>query len=88
MIKELQRFLGFTNFYWRFIIGFSLVAALHTIWYGGVEDISGGHYDIGDKELLAMKAAFEEWHHWLEGAKHPFTVLTNHKNLEYLKSAK
>ncbi len=24
-----------------------------------------------------MKAAFEEWRHWLEGAKHPFTVLTD-----------
>ncbi len=35
-----------------------------------------------------MKAAFEEWHHWLEGAKHPFTVLTDHRNLEYLRSAK
>ncbi len=35
-----------------------------------------------------MKAAFEEWRHWLEGAKHPFTVLTDHRNLEYLKSAK
>ncbi len=40
------------------------------------------------RELLAMKAAFEEWRHWLEGAKHPFTVLTDHRNLEYLRSAK
>ncbi len=46
------------------------------------------NYDVGNRELLAMKAAFEEWHHWLEGAKHPFTVLTDHRNLEYLKSAK
>ncbi|KAK3545820.1 hypothetical protein QTP70_015261, partial [Hemibagrus guttatus] len=28
------------------------------------------------------------WRHWLEGAKHPFTVLTDHKNLEYLRAAK
>ncbi len=35
-----------------------------------------------------MKAAFEEWRHWLEGAKHPFNVLTDIRNLEYLKSAK
>ncbi len=35
-----------------------------------------------------MKAAFEEWRHWLEGAKHPFAVLTDHRNLEYQKSAK
>ncbi len=46
------------------------------------------NYDVGNQELLAMKAAFEEWRHWLEGAKHPFTVLTDHRNLEYLKSAK
>lgn len=29
-----------------------------------------------------------EWRHWLEGAKHPFTVITDHKNLEYIHSAK
>ncbi len=46
------------------------------------------NYDVGNRELLAMKAAFEEWRHWLEGARHPFTVLTDHRNLEYLKSAK
>ncbi|KAK3511092.1 hypothetical protein QTP70_030283 [Hemibagrus guttatus] len=34
------------------------------------------------------KLALEEWRHWLEGAKHPFTVLTDHKNLEYLQAAK
>lgn len=46
------------------------------------------NYDVGDRELLAMKAAFEEWRHWLEGATHQFTVLTDHKNLEYLRTAK
>lgn len=46
------------------------------------------NYDVGDRELLAMKATFEEWRHWLEGAKHPFVVLTDHKNLKYLKTAK
>lgn len=35
-----------------------------------------------------MKAAVEEWRHWLEGALHPFQVITDHKNLEYIKSAK
>ncbi|KAL0161744.1 hypothetical protein M9458_045469, partial [Cirrhinus mrigala] len=46
------------------------------------------NYDVGNRELLAMKLALEEWRHWLEGAKHPFTILTDHKNLEYLQSAK
>ncbi|XP_048059303.1 uncharacterized protein LOC125275953 [Megalobrama amblycephala] len=46
------------------------------------------NYDIGDRELLAVKVALEEWRHWLEGAKHSFLVLTDHKNLEYLRAAK
>lgn len=37
---------------------------------------------------LAMKLALEEWRHWLEGADQPFTVLTDHKNLEYFHSTK
>lgn len=39
------------------------------------------NYDVGDKELLAIKLALEEWHHWLEGAEQPFLILTDHKNL-------
>lgn len=46
------------------------------------------NYDIGNRELLAVTMALEEWCHWLEGAEHPFTVWTNHKNLEYIKAAK
>ncbi|CAJ0934066.1 unnamed protein product, partial [Ranitomeya imitator] len=46
------------------------------------------NYDVSNRELLAMKWAFEEWRHWLEGAKHRVVVLTDHKNLTYLESAK
>ncbi|KAI3356745.1 hypothetical protein L3Q82_003428 [Scortum barcoo] len=46
------------------------------------------NYDVGNRELLAIKVALEEWRHWLEGAEQPFIVWTDHKNLEYLKSAK
>lgn len=46
------------------------------------------NYDIGNWELLAVKLALEEWRHWLEGARLPFLVLTDHKNLQYLKEAK
>ncbi|CAJ0968840.1 unnamed protein product, partial [Ranitomeya imitator] len=46
------------------------------------------NYDVGNRELLAMKWAFEEWRHWLEGTKHRVVVLTDHKNLIYLESAK
>ncbi|KAI4898691.1 hypothetical protein NFI96_020791 [Prochilodus magdalenae] len=157
-IRDLQRFLGFANFYRRFIRNYSSVAAPLTsllkgdakrlVWNAQAESAfeelkrrfttapllkhpdptrpfvvevdasnvgvgavlsqrSGEpqklrpiayfshklspaerNYGIGDKELLAIKLAFEEWRHWLEGAQHPFLVLTDHKNLEYLRSAK
>ncbi|KAG5848674.1 hypothetical protein ANANG_G00101330 [Anguilla anguilla] len=43
---------------------------------------------IGDRELLAVKLALEEWRHWLEGTEVPFLVWTDHKNLEYIRRAK
>ena len=46
------------------------------------------NYDIGNKELLAVKLALEEWRQWLEGAHVPFQVWTDYKNLEYLQTAK
>ncbi len=46
------------------------------------------NYDIGNRELLAVKLALEEWRHWLEGSGVPFIVWTDHKNLEYIQSAK
>lgn len=33
------------------------------------------NYDVGNKKLLSMKAALEEWCHWLEGSIHPFLVI-------------
>lgn len=32
------------------------------------------NYDIGNRELLVVKAALEERCHWLEGARQPFVV--------------
>lgn len=37
------------------------------------------NYDIGNCKMLAVKAALEERGHWLEGAQHPFVVLTTTK---------
>ncbi|MPV02328.1 hypothetical protein FVA96_24335, partial [Escherichia coli] len=155
--KQLQRFLGFANFYRRFIRGYSTVAAPLTAltspkvpfrWSPAADsafqtlksrftsapilrmpdperqfvvevdasDVGVGavlsqraaddqklhpcaffsrrlnpaerNYDIGNRELLAVKAALEEWRHWLEGAKQPFLVWADHKNLEYIRTAR
>ena len=155
--KELQRFLGFANFYRRFIRNYSTVAAplnsltsskIPFVWSPTAEqafsalkrhfttgpilvqpdptrqfvvevdasDVGVGailsqkspsdnklhpcayysyklkpaerNYDIGNRELLAVKLALEEWRHWLEGAIMPFIVWTDHKNLEYIQTAK
>ncbi|KAK3557139.1 hypothetical protein QTP70_024735 [Hemibagrus guttatus] len=158
MVRELQRFLGFANFYRRFIWNYSSVAGpltsllrgkpkklswtdqartaflqlkehfttapilrhpdpelpfvvevdascsglgavlsqrhgepgkLHPCaFYSRKLTVAEGNYDVGNRELLAIKAALEEWCHWLEGARHPFQVLTDHRNLEYLRGAK
>ncbi|XP_061893640.1 uncharacterized protein LOC133643217 isoform X2 [Entelurus aequoreus] len=46
------------------------------------------NYDGGNRELLAIHEALVEWRHWLEGAKRPFLVLTDHRNLIHIRSAK
>ena len=43
------------------------------------------NYDIYDHELLAVILALEEWHQYLQGTAHPVTVITDHKNLSYVK---
>ncbi|KAK3549364.1 hypothetical protein QTP70_035069 [Hemibagrus guttatus] len=126
-IMELQRFLGFANFYRCFIWNYSSVAGPLTSsgvnpgdcpgvikprrpslnsriaspqlpfcailtrtspsWWRKLTAVEA-NYDVGNRELLSIKAVLEEWRHWLEGAHHPFLVLTDHCNLEYLRSAK
>ena len=46
------------------------------------------NYDIGNRELLAVVAALEEWRHYLEGAEQPFTIWTDHKNLTFIRATK
>ena len=45
------------------------------------------NYEIHDAEMLAIIRALESWRHFLEGAKHPFEIWTDHKNLEYFRTA-
>ena len=43
------------------------------------------NYDIYDWELLAVILALAEWKQYLQGTTHPIFILTDHKNLSYLK---
>ena len=43
------------------------------------------NYDIYDRELPAIILALGEWKQYLQGTPHPISVLTDHKNLSYLK---
>jgi hypothetical protein len=45
------------------------------------------NYEIHDTEMLAIIRGLEEWRHYLEGARHPVEIWTNHKNLEYFRVA-
>ena len=46
------------------------------------------NYDGGDRELLAVVKALKAWRHWREGAKHPFLIWIDHRNLEYIRAAR
>jgi len=46
------------------------------------------NYEIHDKEILTIICALEEWKHFLEGARHPVEIWTDHKNLGYFMMAK
>ena len=43
------------------------------------------NYEIHDKEMLAIIHALEEWRHFLEGARYPVEIWTDHK---YFMTAK
>jgi hypothetical protein len=41
------------------------------------------NYEIHNTKMLAIIQGLEEWRHYLEGARHPVEIWTDHKNLEY-----
>jgi hypothetical protein len=43
------------------------------------------NYNIYNQELLAVILTLVEWKHYLQGMSHPITVVTDHKNLSYIK---
>ena len=43
------------------------------------------NYDIYDRELLAVILALTEWRQYVQGTSHPVTIITDHKNLSYIK---
>uniref|UniRef100_A0A8C6NS12 Gypsy retrotransposon integrase-like protein 1 n=1 Tax=Nothobranchius furzeri TaxID=105023 RepID=A0A8C6NS12_NOTFU len=45
------------------------------------------NYGVGDRELLAIKLALEEWRQWLLGTTDPFLIWTDHQNLIHLQTA-
>jgi hypothetical protein len=45
------------------------------------------NYEIHDTEMLAIIRGLEERRHYLEGARHPVEIWTDHKNLEYFQVA-
>jgi hypothetical protein len=46
------------------------------------------NYPIYDKELLSVVLSLEEWRQYLESSQFEITVLTDHKNLEYIMPTK
>ena len=46
------------------------------------------NYEIRDKELLAITAAFKEWHRYLVGARHKISVYTDHRGLDWFTQNK
>ena len=46
------------------------------------------NYDVDNKEMTAIVAAFREWEHLLMSVHDEITVFSDHKNLEYFYSTK
>lgn len=45
------------------------------------------NYEIYDRELLAIIEALKDWRNFLEGLPQPFEIITDHRNLEYWRTA-
>ena len=45
------------------------------------------NYEIYDKELQAIVQVFKNWRHFLHGAFHPITVVSDNCNLEWFMTS-
>uniref|UniRef100_A0A0W0F633 Reverse transcriptase domain-containing protein n=1 Tax=Moniliophthora roreri TaxID=221103 RepID=A0A0W0F633_MONRR len=50
-------------------------------------DATEQNYEIYNRELFAIVRALETWQHYLMEGPHPVTVLCDHKNLTYFRTA-
>uniref|UniRef100_A0A0W0GD21 Uncharacterized protein n=1 Tax=Moniliophthora roreri TaxID=221103 RepID=A0A0W0GD21_MONRR len=50
-------------------------------------DATERNYEIYDRELFAIVRALQTWRHYLMEGPHPVTVLCDHKNLTYFRTA-
>ncbi len=46
------------------------------------------NYTIGHQEMLAIVMSYHHWRYYLEGARHPVEVLTDHHNLQRFMTTK
>lgn len=46
------------------------------------------NYEIYDRELMGVVRALEAWRHYLEGLPQKFLIHSDHKNLEYWRTAR
>jgi hypothetical protein len=46
------------------------------------------NYAVGNQEMLAIVMSCCHWCHYLEGARHPVEVLTDHYNLQRFMTTK
>lgn len=58
-----------------------------TAYYSATFTPTECNYDIYEHELLAIIKSLTHWHPYLEWMKEPFTILTDHANLQYWKSS-
>jgi hypothetical protein len=62
-------------------------SVLHPItYYSATFTPTEQNYDIYDRELLAIMKALTHWRQYLGWTKIPFTIMTDHANLQYWKS--